>query len=133
MKKTILTSSLLIGLSLFGGSPAPQPLSFTWQWNPNPADLGGLSTNDYLTNISFTLWTTTNVTLPVTSWSSATNWQASSTPNDGTGNWTGVATIDGQTRFYLLTVNALGGGQSPFSNQANWVAKPLAGLLKSVK
>jgi hypothetical protein len=133
MKKLSLLIVSLFALIALGGSVAPQQITFSWTWKPDPNDLGGLSTSDYYTNITFNLWTSTNVTTPTANWVLATNWPASPLTVDSAGNWTASANLDGQTRFYLLTVNALGGGQSPFSNLASWVAKPPPGLLKSVK
>lgn len=129
--KTIsaIFASALLSISAFAGT---QTNLVAWAWTANPSDMGGLSITDYYTNITFTLWSSTNVSIPMTNWPAVTNWQASSFPSpDGT-NWTNAVVTDGQTRFFLLTVGAAS-GQSPFSNLLPLVAVPPSGVMKSIR
>lgn len=87
-------------------------VKLNWEWFPSPQEMGGLSTNDYATNVWFQLWTTTNVTLPLTNWTMiADNIPAYPYSTQ----YTASASIDAAPHFYVAyTVTAR--DRSPPSN-----------------
>lgn len=128
MRNALLIS--LISLTAFATPPQPRSVPLAWTWTVNPADLGGMSTNDYLTNIVFSLYSVTNCTIPTNQWPVVTNWQASTFPVAADGGWTNVVVVDTSTRFYLLSVGGVNGSTSPFSNLAVLVATPQSGIIR---
>src|SRR4051812_11034877 len=94
----------LVALSLWAAAPATSPKLVTFKWQLNPADLGGMTTNQYLTNITFSLLSVTDCTIPTNQWPVITNWLASTFPSADGANWTNAVITDGATRFFLIQV-----------------------------
>ena len=94
-----------------------------WNWAPRPQDLGGMSTNDYLTNLTFAIYSTPNCTVALTNWPMLTN-VAALVAQVGTTNFELAIPIDGQTRFYVGKAKARTQGESDFSGVAVWVPAP---------
>lgn len=138
MKKLIALSFIVCALAVSAGTTNLHSVTFGWRWIPNTiVDLGGLSTNDYLTNISFKLYYTTNVTQPMSIWKVATNWPAAPLLSQGPlgSMWTSSVTVDGFTRFYALTAfsSVASEGESPFSNTALQLAPLPSGTLEILR
>lgn len=123
---------LLLPFTLLAASPVTAPKQVTFKWSLNPADLGGLSTNDYYTNIVFQLYSVTNCAIPTNQWPIVAAWSASSFPSPDGVNWTNAVTIDGNTRFYLIQAVNLNGGFGPFSSVSVWVPTPPVGTQPKV-
>ncbi len=123
-----LLSACAVALRLWAAVPASTPKTVTFKWQANPADLGGMSLSDYYTNITFIVYSVTNCTIPTNLWPVVTNWQASTFPSSDGVNWTNSITIDGSTRFYLISVANGNGGASPPSSVATWVPSPPVGF-----
>lgn len=100
-------------------------VKLTLDWKPSPAEMGGMSTNDYSTNFTFTVYQSANITTPITSWTVLTNLPAT----------TKEVIVDAGTssKFYAARVE----GQrdaSPFSSIGVWVTVSQAtGSLKASK
>jgi hypothetical protein len=124
-KITALVS--LIALAALAVVPTTSPKLVTFQWKPDPAAFGGLSTNDYYTNILFRVLSVTNCTIPTNLWPVTTQWVASTFPSTDGVNWTNTVVADEVTRFYLIQVANQNGGFSPFSSVALWVPTPQPG------
>ncbi len=125
-----LATLLLIGLTALSAVPTGTPRQVTWFWMPNTNDFGGMTTNQYFTNIVFRLYSVADCTVPTNQWPVIASWLAAGFPAYD-GNWTNYVNADGLTRFYLLTAGGVS-GQSPFSNLAVWVPIPPSGIIKSV-
>lgn len=126
MKKLISFLSLA-ALMGFAASPVITSKQVTFKWSVDPADLGGMTTNQYYTNIVFNLLSVTNCAIPTNQWPVVAAYPASSFPSPDGVNWTNTITIDGFTRFYLIQVSNQNGGLAPFSSVATWVPSPQAG------
>jgi len=126
LKKLIL-SIWLVGAVALAVVPVTTPKIVSFQWSPNAADFGGLSTNEYYTNIFVRLLGVTNCTIPTDLWPVTTQWQASTFPSVDGVHWTNQVVNDGVTRFYLVSVANGNGGASPFSSVAPWVPVPPPG------
>lgn len=120
--------SLLPLLSFAAGpiSPATNgPIKVVFSWFPDPALMGGMSTNDYMTNIvGFRIWSTPTLVPQV--WTIVTNLP----PAIGTNSW--VLPSNTNTTFYAATTVGVS-GESPFSNTAVWIALPGGGTLNIFK
>jgi hypothetical protein len=130
--RTMLLVILTLCASAFCASAQTTNLNVLWKWSPDLASLGGLSTNDYMTNLVFTLYSSTNATVPLTNWIVVTNWPAVPFLAQGPPGtmWTNRIAWDQQTRFYVMKAKeVLGGEESPFSNQAMKLAPLLPGVL----
>lgn len=123
---------LLLSVGLATAPLAATPKPITFKFSVNPADLGGMSTNDYYTNIAFNVLSVTNCTIPTNQWPVVTNYLASSFPSPDGVNWSNTIVIDGNTRFYLIQAVNLNGGSGPFSSVATWVPSPPAGTQPKV-
>lgn len=138
MKKLIALSVLIVALSLNAGTTNVHSVTFGWRWIPATVDFGGLSTNDYLTNIAFRLYTTTNITQPTTLWRVVTNWPGAPLLSQGPlgSMWTQSLSADGFTRFYALTATSTAApesGESPFSGVAFQLAPLPSGTLEILR
>ncbi len=125
--KRIAALLSICAIAALAAIPFPPKVSVVWKWSPNPADFGGLTTNDYYTNILFILYSSPNCTIPTNLWPVTTNWQASTFPSTDGVNWTNSVNIDGATRFYMISVANGNGGASPFSSVAPWLPTPPPG------
>jgi hypothetical protein len=128
--------ALLSALSLgawgsFADSPTNQTVALAWTWGPNIADMGGLSTNDYVTNVSFKIFTTTDATAPTNLWTIATNVPATSfwTNDANVLQYTVTLACDTATRFYAA-VTSDARADSNFSQVAAYLAAPFPGLMQ---
>lgn len=94
-------------------------VTVTWTWQPTPEEMGGLSTNDYCTNVWFQLLSCTNVTMPMTNWTIVLDnipsapWKTQYVAQVGLPSNSGPQFYAGRT----LTVR----DKSPFSNVASYV------------
>lgn len=126
---------LLTTLSLLAAPPSvPVTLSFTW--TPSQAEMAGLSTNDYATNIVFVILSTVNVTQPTNQWPQVAVLPAPQFLNQGPVGtlWTNQMPFDGASRFFALIVsNTTSTTTSFFSNLAPWFQSSLPGVLKSIR
>lgn len=106
-------------------------LQAIFKWAPDSNQLAGLTVADYMTNITFWVYGSTNVALPLTSWVFVTNWQGAPFLSQGPAGswWTNSIGSDGNARFYTVLVKNNNGGASPFSNLAPWLTDPLTGFL----
>lgn len=125
-------AATLIVVAVFAASPVTTSKSITFKWSPDPADLGGMTTNDYYTNIVFNLLSVTNCAIPTNQWPVVATFLASSFPSPDGVNWSNNFTIDGFTRFYLIQAANLNGGSGPFSSVFAWVPSPHAGTQPKV-
>jgi hypothetical protein len=108
MKKTLL--SIVFGLTFLCRASGPTtPVSLVFVWTPPP-------TNTLTTNLFFKLYTTTNLSLPMSNWTAMVltnvvpygNNQLASTNYFLYGNW----------YFVMTWSNAMWKSESPFSNVA---------------
>lgn len=124
--------AFLVCATSFAAGTNNAPVKFTWTWAPNPLDLGGLSTNDYMTNIAFRLFSSTNINVPLTNWPKVAEWPAT---NYTDGHWTNSVVMDAAVRFYVMKAwsgKAGGTGESPFSNLDFELADLSAGTLDGI-
>lgn len=133
MKKYLLTlvASVIGLISFAAGGPQLQNLFVLFYWPLDPTDLGGLSTNDYMTNIVFNLYSSTNVSAPVQTWPLLLSVPGQSYLPQGLpgSTWSNAINVDSYPRFYVLQVSNQNGGVSPFSQVAPWVPNPGQGRL----
>lgn len=126
---------LLTSLSLLAAPPSV-PVTFGWVWAPSQAEMAGLTTNAYSTNIAFVIVSTTDVSQPTNTWPVMAVWPATQFTNQGpVGSlWTNQIPFDGSSRFFALIVsNTTSGTVSPFSNLAPWFQSSVAGVIKSIR
>lgn len=128
-----MNRALILVLSLLEFAAAAQTNTLAFQQMPDPSDLGSLSTNDYYTNISFSLFSTTNSTDAETNWALITNWPASTMMSaSAPGQWwtNGFVAPDSFTRFYIIQVsNFNNGSASAYSSIGEWFPTPSPGYL----
>lgn len=122
MKKLLFLLPLLPILA-FGSGPTNGPIKIQIEWYPDPAQMAGLSTNDYMTNIdSFVLYSTTNIAAPV--WSPVTNLPPA------VGWSTNLVTAPLNSTFFTATTKTKKGSESPFSPNDIWaLANPARSFL----
>src|SRR5512147_649320 len=134
MKHLLLT--LLIAASFLCASRSEAATItnvFSFQWQPTPVLMGGLSTNDYFTNVVFRLYGTTNVALPVSNWPLQTTLPAQPFLTQGPPgtDWTYPFVRPSGTMFFVMTAYvakaAPGGDESPFSNTDFQLERPSTG------
>ena len=128
MKRLSSLALVLVALTVLAVAPTVTPKEVSFQWRPNPLDLGGMTTNQYYTNIVFNVLSVTDCTIATNLWPIVTNWTASTFPSVDGVNWTNTVTIDGATRFYLIQASNKNGGSAPFSSVATWVPSPPQGF-----
>lgn len=96
-----------------------ESVTLAWTWAPSPGELGGLSTNDYVTNVWFQVLSSTNINTPQNNWTvvldnvKATPWSTQYVATVTLTNSTGPQFFAGRT----LTLRDI----SPFSNIAPYV------------
>lgn len=114
--RLIVAALILAGVTVSAAAQT-RTATATWTFSPPPEALGGMPLSDYLTNITFTIYTHTNCTVPLT------NWTVIATNIPGTlARW--PLTIDTSTRFFVMKAVDRKGGSSPFSN-ADFLLAPL--------
>jgi|SRR5579872_528532 len=98
----------------------------------NPASFGGLSTNDYLTNVTLVLYSSTNAATPMTNWQAVAAWPASQFLTQGPAGswWTSAVPSSATAAFYSLQSTNGSGASSPFSYPAVWLPSSPAGVIK---
>lgn len=104
-----LGAALFIGCAAHGAPGVTNstiPLAWTW---PIP-NTGGLSTNDYLTNVVFVLYSAANVAGPYTI---AANLAAGSYQYLGTNTFAADFPASNQLQFFELTSSTAGGESLP--------------------
>ena len=113
---------------------AQTPKTVLMNWHPDPNQMGGLSTNDYLTNIVFVIRSSTDIRTTPTTWQVLTNSEASTyTAQILAGAPIAITVnIDSITRFYVANATSKNGGVGPFSNVGVWVPGPPGGAISIV-
>lgn len=127
--KTLFRSLVVLLLSPIDGqvisgvvklqAEVQQGVTLVWTWAPSTNEMGGLSTNDYATNVWFQLVATTNITMPMTNWTvvidhvPASPWQTQYNAQIGLPS-------NGAPQFYAGRTMTLR-DVSPFSNVAPYV------------
>lgn len=128
MKTLAFLLSLIPTLAFAAGPNSPAtngPIKVVFTWFPDPAQMGGMSTNDYMTNIvGFKIWSTPTLTPQV--WTVVTNLPAAIGTN------TCLLASNTNTTFYAATTVGVS-GESPFSNTSVWIALPGGGTLNIFK
>lgn len=143
MDKLILTRILIVIFFSCTWSPLvaeqAKPVWLGWNWNPSVTDMGGLSTNDYVTNFTFRVYSSTNLTVPLTNWTMTAEWPVSQFLAQGPlgSTWTNSLVTMPGTRFYVMRTycNKASEGErlSPFSNVEFLLAQPQAGILQGIR
>jgi len=106
--------------ALAAGVNENKTITLGWDYNPEARELGGMSVADYMTNITFRIYSSTNCQIPLT------NWTITATVA-GT-NRIAVVPIGDETRFFYCTTYN-GRLESNPSNVAQWLARPSSGTL----
>lgn len=125
--KTI--AALIFSISLLA-SAAQTPSGLAWNFRPDPADMGGISTNDYTTNFVFVAYQSLTVNTPITNWPAISVSPMSLYANNIIAgvDCTNLLTLTASTAFYVMQVsNIYTGVVSPFSGVAVWFKAPPAG------
>lgn len=135
--KKLLCLLPLFALPLYAAGTTTN-VTFYFRW-PGPVDLGGLSTNDYMTNITFRLYSSTNASTPINQWQLYSAWQGSAFILQGPFNsqWSNTIPVEFTgARFFALKAyspKASGGGESPFS-AVDFILAPLpTGTIDNLK
>ena len=133
MKKLIIAGCSLVASTVIAASQSTVTLAFSWL--PDNTQMAGLSTNDYCTNIFVVFYSTKNVNQPTNQWPVVSFTPMINLLSQGAPGtiWTNQLTMDGNSRFYSLTMTNGNGGASPFSNVAPGLISPLAGVLYNPK
>jgi len=133
MKKYLALIGMVAFVGLAAGTASNRTLQF--KWAPNPVDLGGMSTNDYCTNITIVAFSVTDCTVPTNLWPAVASWPATYFLNQGPpgSQWAAVVQTDQSVRFYMLAATNGSGVASPFSNAATWVPAPPAGVVLGIR
>jgi hypothetical protein len=132
---------LLIGLSaialaiIIHAAPPPTQAVATFSFFPDTNDMAGLSTNDYITNITVVFFSTKNVNQPTNQWPVIASTPLTPLLLQGPVGtlWTYEFPMDGKSAFYALVMTNLNGGASPFSNLAPGLTGPNSGILFPLK
>lgn len=138
MKRLIILSTLLVCGWAHAAGANTNRVSLGFTWVPLVSDMAGLSTNEYLTNITFRVYSTTNVALPLANWTQLAEWPAVNFLSQGPCGalWISQVTVDGASRFYVarsFSSKASGDGLSPFSNTDFQLALPPSGTIQILK
>jgi len=128
MKKLFILLLSALAIAFVPGPPTAKTI--WWQWNFDNTMFGGMTTNQFSTNVFFQVRSVTDCTIPTNSWPVTTNYQAS-TFLSYNGWWTNKVTADGSTRFYLMSVG-VANGTSPFSDLFVWVPIQPPGIMGGV-
>lgn len=128
MKKLLFLFALIPVLTF--GSPAStnSTITLVWDW-PIPMT-GGLSTTDFLTNVVFQLYSSSNLGTPSTNWQAFTVFTSTNWTFNGTQTFTGNIPATNSFLFFGLTAKTTG-GESPFSNVLLILPVQGGGVLKS--
>lgn len=135
MKKLLLFPLLCLSLC---AAPISTNVTFYFHW-PGPSDFAGMTTNDYMTNIMFYIYSTTNTANPVTTWPLYSTWQGTMFLVQGPigSQWTNTIPVDFTgARFFSMRAyspRAAGGGYSPFSAVDFILAPLVTGTIDSLK
>lgn len=136
--KRILCFLTLFGLTCFGAGATTTNVTFAFRW-PGPIDYAGLSQSDFMTNITFRIYSSTNASTPINQWVLYSTWQGAlfNTQGPPGSTWTNTIPVDFTgARFFALKAyspNAAGGGESPFSNVALILAPLTPGIIDQLK
>lgn len=135
--KRLLCLLPLIAMPLHAAFPAVTNVTFYFHW-PGPADYAGLSQADFMTNITFRVYSTTNVNTAMPQWTLYSTWQGALFNFQGPpgSQWSNTIPVDFVgARFFSLKAYSpkAAGGESPFSN-VDFILAPLpTGTLDSLK
>jgi len=124
-----LSVLLLSAASVLAAGPAT-PKTIWWKRFFDNSQFGGMTTNQFSTNVNFQVLSVTDCTIPTNSWPVLTNYQAS-TFLSFNGFWTNTVVADGATRFYLMRVGVVN-FSSPFSDPFVWVPMQAPGIMGAV-
>lgn len=105
--------------------PAQEQVKLQWDWNPDPAAMGGLSTNDYATNFQFAIYCATNVAQPFNQWLLLTTTPAT--------NRCVSLTLSNTNSLFFAARTEGERDASPFSNVCPWMRAGATGLLRVSK
>jgi hypothetical protein len=128
MKKALVTlaiSALAVIIS------AGATLYFRFQ--PGSAgELGGLSTNDWLTNITLNVSFSTNVAIPITNWPVVASYPAAQFLTQGPAGswWTSSIPSAASAGFYTIQPTNGNGTIGPFSYPGVWLPTLPGGFIK---
>lgn len=135
MKKLLLLPFLC--LSLHAAGPTTNNVTFYFHWF-GPQDYAGLTTNDFFSQVTFRVYSSTNVSLPMNQWPLYATWAGLPFLNQGPvgTQWTNqIAVTFTSARFFAFTVfhPKAAGGESPFSNLDYLLAPLPPGMLDQLK
>jgi len=131
MKIRTTVSVLSLGILIALAAPPATTVTIPMKWMPDPANMAGLSTNDYCTNIVALILSTTNVNQPTNQWPVVASVPVPNLLLQGQPGtiWNYTLQMDGQSRFYAIVMTNGNGGSSPFSNLAPGLTAPTAGTI----
>lgn len=104
---------------------AQEQVKLQWDWNPDPAAMGGLSTNDYATNFVFAIYCSTNVAQPFNQWLLLTTTPAT--------NRSLSLTLSNTNSLFFAARTEGVRDVSPFSNVCPWMRAAATGVLRVSK
>lgn len=143
MKKTFSIAGLLsftVGAVSMAVGISSTIVNLTFQAQPDPLLMGGMSPNDYATNFELVVLGSTDCTVPTNQWPVLMAVPATQFTNQGPfgSDWTvSVPTTSNPTFFFLqfTNFNTSGGsqGRGPFSSVVAWVSGAPPGKLKKVQ
>lgn len=113
-------------LRLSGAGTGSTNATLVLQWSWILGDQGGLSTNDYLTNIAFRVYCAPNIASP--NWALYTNFYSTNYTFTAPSNFTATVSVSNSLLFFTATTVTIG-GESPFSNRLPILPAPSQGVL----
>lgn len=128
MKKAIL--ALILGLSALGAGLPTTTVTLQMRLTVDPAQFGGLSTNDYLTNYNIVILQTNQVSTNFSGYSLLTNYPANFFLSQGPCGtwWTDRVSVASSPGFFVMfATNQNNGGAGPFSPLAVWLPNSPSG------
>jgi hypothetical protein len=115
--RVLLLIGLLLCLAPHSHAANTNTITLQMSLTLDSSTFGGLSTNDYLTNITILIYSSPDCTVPTNQWPIVAVYPASQFLNQGLPPvyWTNQLAVDGATRFYLMQSTNGNGAFGPFS------------------